>query len=433
MSDADELDVIVVGAGLAGLSCAWKTASAGLATAVLERGDVPGGKNLTGGRLYLDPVRELCGDLLEGAPFERRVVSEALVLTDDDASVTVRLDGADDRSAAGSVTVLRARLDQHLADRLAEKDAFALPEQKVDELLRDQSGRVVGVRVGPEELRAKVIVAADGGLSFLAEQAGLRPRRPSHNYAVGVKELVKLDSATIDQRFNVAPGDGAARLYLGRVTRGLPGGGFLYTNAESISLGLVVHVEALQRWGGDDKLWELVEAFKQRPDVAPLLAGGETVEYGAHIIPEGGLGALPHGFGVPGLLLAGDAAGLVLNTGVTVRGMDLALASGALAGKAITASFEGGFDAAGCLSRYERALDESFALEQLRAHRRAPDLLGIERLYDRYPRGAVQVAGELFGVGPDGGSLSIGKAMKRLRQDVLGLRGLLDLWKLYKT
>lgn len=433
MTDSDELDVIVVGAGLAGLSCAWQTASAGLMTAVLERGDVPGGKNLTGGRLYLDPVQQLCGDLLEGAPFERRVVSEALVLTDDDASVTVRLDGADERAAAGSVTVLRAKLDQHLAEKLAEKDAFALPEQRAEELLRDDSGAVVGVKVGAEELRAKVVVAADGGLSFLAEQAGLRKTRPAHNYAVGVKEIVKLDTETIDQRFNVSPGDGAARLYLGRVTRGLAGGGFLYTNSDTLSLGLVVHVEALQQWGGDDKLWELLEAFKERPDVAPLIAGGETVEYGAHIIPEGGLGALPFSFGIPGLLLVGDAAGLVLNTGVTVRGMDLALVSGALAGRCIARSFADGFDAASCLSRYEQVLDESFAMDQLRAHRRAPELLGLARLYDRYPRGAVQVAGELFGVGPDGGSLSIGKAMKKLRKDVLGFRGLLDLWKLYKT
>jgi electron transfer flavoprotein-quinone oxidoreductase len=433
MTEAEELDVIVVGAGLAGLSCAWQTASAGLTTAVLERGDVPGGKNLSGGRLYLDPVQDLCGDLLEGAPFERRVVSEAIVLTDDDAGVTIRVDGADDRERAGSVTVLRAKLDQHLAEKLAEKDAFALPEQKAEELLRDDSGRVVGVEVGGEELRAKVVVAADGGLSFLAERAGLRAERTARDYAVGIKEIIGLDAATIEARFNVAPGEGAARLYLGRVTRGLPGGGFLYTNTTSLSLGLVVHVEGLQRWGGDDKLWELLEAFKARPEIAPLVDGGETLEYGAHIVPEGGFGALPSAFGIPGLLLVGDAAGLVLNTGVTVRGMDLALVSGALAGRAIAENASGELDPEGCLASYQRALAKSFALEQLRRHRRAPELLALERLYERYPRGAVQVAGELFGVGPDGGSLSIGKAMKKLRKDVLGLRGLLDLWKLYRT
>lgn len=432
MSDSGELDVLVVGAGLAGLSCAWQTASAGLTTAVLERGDVAGGKNLTGGRLYLGPVRELCGELLEGAPFERRVVSEALVLTDDEASVTIRLDAPDD-DATASVTVLRARLDQHLADRLAEKDSFVLSEQRADELLREEDGSVVGVRVGPEELRAKLVVAADGGLSFLAEQAGLRRERSARNYAVGIKELVQLDTATVEQRFNVAPGQGAARLYLGRVTRGLAGGGFLYTNAESLSLGLVVHVAKLQQWPGDDKLWELLEVFKQRPDIAPLVEGGKTVEYGAHIIPEGGLHALPFTFGVPGLLLVGDAAGLVLNTGITVRGMDLALASGAIAGRCIARSFDEGFDAATCLARYELALDESFAMEQLRAHKRAPGLLDLDRLYDRYPRGAVQVAEQLFGVGAKGGSVSIGGAMKKLRKDVLGFRGLLDLWKLYKT
>jgi electron transfer flavoprotein-quinone oxidoreductase len=430
MGSSDELDVIVVGAGLAGLACAWKTAAAGLSTAVLERGDVAGGKNLSGGRLYLDPVQDLCGDLLEGAPFEREVASEALVLTDDDASVTILIDGSD---SGRSVTVLRATLDQHLADKLAEQEAFVLPEQKADELLRDGDGRVNGVRVGPEELRSRVVVAADGGLSFIAEQAGLRTARPASGYAVGVKELIELDAETIEQRFNVGPGQGAARLYLGEITRGLPGGGFLYTNSKSISLGLVVHVAALRGWRSDEQLSELVEAFKQRPEVAPLIAGGKTVEYGAHIIPEGGHGALPARFGLPGLLLAGDAAGLVLNTGVTVRGMDLALASGAIAGQCIAEAFEGGFDGAACLASYERSLGQSFVLEQLRAHRKAPELLAMERLYDRYPGGAVQVARALFAVGPDGKSLSVGGAMKRMRKDVLGLRGLLDLWKLYRT
>ncbi len=91
MSDDGQLDVVVVGGGVAGLACAHELAGAGLEVAVCERGDVAGAKNLTGGRLYLAPLREMCGELLEGAPFERSVVAESIVLTGEQGAVTFRL------------------------------------------------------------------------------------------------------------------------------------------------------------------------------------------------------------------------------------------------------------------------------------------------------------------------------------------------------
>jgi len=418
----------VVGAGPAGLSCAFKAAAAGLQVAVVERGDVAGAKNLSGGRLYLEPLRELCPDLLEGAPFERPVVSESIVLADERASAAFRLDDEPAEGPPGSVTVLRAGFDRHLADRATEKGAFVMGEQRAERLLVED-GAAVGVQVGPEELRAGAVVAADGVLSFLAEQAGLRTERRCESFGVGIKETIDLDAHAIEERFNLAPGQGASRLYVGHVTRGMPGGAFLYTNASSLSLGLVVGVGALGGWSSEEKLWELLERFKERPDVAPLIAGGRTVEYGAHMIPEGGYPDLPRP-GIPGLLLAGDAAGLVLNTGITIRGMDLAMASGVLAARAIVEAKEAGEDRSGALARYERALSGSFVVEEMKAHRRAPEVLSIGRLYQKYPSEVVRLARDVLSVDRSGRSLSMSAAFKRLRRQVLGWRGYRDLWRL---
>ena len=102
MGDGDALDLIVIGAGPAGLACAWEAASAGLQVAVLERGDVAGAKNLSGGRLYLEPLRGLCGPLLEGAPLERSVVSESIALAGDTDGASFLFVNKDARSVANS-------------------------------------------------------------------------------------------------------------------------------------------------------------------------------------------------------------------------------------------------------------------------------------------------------------------------------------------
>ncbi len=427
MGQEDRLDVVVVGAGLSGLACADALASAGLQVAVLERGDAAGAKNLSGGRLYLEPVRELCGELLDGAPFERQVVSESVVLCGADSALSLRLDQA---RAPESVTVLRARLDKFLAERVGGRGALMLYQQRADSLVRGAADRVCGVKVGGEELPARLVVAADGALSFLAQEAGLRSKRPPEDYAVGIKEIVRLEAPTIEARFGLAPGQGAARLYLGEVTRGLAGGGFLYTNRDSISLGLVIQLRQLADRQSQEKLCELLEGFKQRPEIAPLVAGGATVEYGAHLVPEGGYRRLPE-LGAPGLLPVGDAAGLVLNAGFTVRGMDLALASGALAGRAIASAFaEGKEDEV--TERYRTALSESFVLRELRKRRRAPRALAADNLYLRYPQRAAEACKRLFAVGADGATASPRDAFRKLKKEALSFRGLRDLWRLWR-
>src|SRR5512138_3105294 len=87
---ADKVDVVVIGAGLAGLAAAYHLAAAGIETIVVERGDYPGSKNVTGGRLYLEPVRPYFPTAFwNEAPFERAVVKERLSVMAEQASTTV--------------------------------------------------------------------------------------------------------------------------------------------------------------------------------------------------------------------------------------------------------------------------------------------------------------------------------------------------------
>jgi len=202
----EKVEVVVVGGGLAGLAAAYVLAEAGVEVLVVERGDYSGAKNVSGGRLYLEPVRPYLPDLWDGAPFERRVVKERLTMMAPESSLTVELNGSRFRGPPPhSVTVLRATFDQWLAERVGEKGALVIPGYQVDDVLM-QDGRVVGIRSGDAELQADVVVAADGVLSFTAERAGLRRRHDPQNLAVGVKEVIELPEETIQDRFGLQAG-----------------------------------------------------------------------------------------------------------------------------------------------------------------------------------------------------------------------------------
>jgi len=157
-------------------------------------------------------------------------------------------------------------------------------KSEVDDVIVE-NGAVKGVRAGGEELRANVVIACDGVLSFVAEKAGLRKDLQPRHYAVGIKEVIELDRTTIENRFNLEGGEGAARLFMGDVTAGMFGGGFLYTNRESISLGLVISIEDLSENPGEITAPELLDRFKQRPEIAGLVRGGETAyDTGVYIV-----------------------------------------------------------------------------------------------------------------------------------------------------
>ncbi len=417
----DRFNAIIVGGGLSGLAAAYTLAEAGQEVLLLERGDYSGAKNVTGGRMYVNPVRDLFPDLWKKAPFERGIAHEEICIMAEDSSLLVRYSGkkfAEEPYQSYSVT--RARFDKYFAKQAERKGANIVTKTRVDSLIW-KDGKVDGVMAGGDELRADVVIACDGVLSLLAEQAGLRKPGTADHHAVGFKEIIELDQEVLESRFNLTDDQGVARLYMGNVTKGKFGGGFLYTNKSSISLGIVVGIEALMNEEPFVPAHEMLEQFKQRPEVASLIAGGQVAEYSAHVIPEGGYKHLTKLYG-NGMLVCGDAAGFSINSGVTVRGMEYAMASGYYAAQAVlTAKERGDFSEYG-LSAYEKLLGESFVLKDFKTFKDVPEAMNHKRLFTYYPELAAKVMGGLYEI-PNG-------PKDRVAPTVKGMLGFKDIWEI---
>jgi len=140
-----------------------------------------------------------------------------------------------------------------------------------------------------------------------------------------------------------------------------------------------------------------MEDFKARPEIACLIRGGATVEYAAHLIPEGGCKGL-HPLHGNGILVAGDAAGLALNMGFTVRGMEYALASGHYAAQTVLkARSKGSFDAK-TLWEYEHLLQESFVLKDFQNFQETAAFVNNPRFFRHYPELKGNILREIYDV-----------------------------------
>jgi electron transfer flavoprotein-quinone oxidoreductase len=246
-----------------------------------------------------------------------------------------------------------------------------------------RNGQVAGVTIlGRDgEIKAPVVVAADGVLSFIAKKAGLR--QPTFNVgqmAVGVKALIDMPREMIDERFGLIRDQGFANEFVG-CTGGVRGGGFLYTNYDSISIGLVFHLGSLRTSGKTP--YDLLNSFLEQPQVAKMVCGGRLQEYSAHVIPEGGYDMIPELVG-NGVLVTGDAAALCNATGLNLEGINLASHSGILAGKAVVAAHQASDFSKRGLEEYRRLMNDSYVLKDLKQCRKAPHMLHNDRIYNEY-------------------------------------------------
>jgi len=420
---AKYFDVIIAGAGPAGSLAALKLARAGCNVCLLERGKYPGAKNMFGGLLHNTPVlNELLPDFAERAPLERHVYKKALVFMTPASAVSLSFDNEDfDEPPYNGYTVFRPAFDKWLAAEAVKAGALLLCECTAGDLVR-KDGRIAGVTVkGREgELRANIVIAADGVLSFLSQKAGLRNDLKVADIGVGVKLLLGLPEETINERFHLVRDQGADISFLG-AAGDMHGGGFLYTNRESVSVGLVVHLESLKASGRTP--YDALNDFLQHPQVRKLVKGGTPLEYSAHLIPEGGFNAVPPVF-TDGFMAAGDAAALCYTNGINLEGINLAMTSGVLAAETAIKAIESGDYSAGSLSLYKKKLDASFVIKDMKTFKNAAGMMRLERLFQTYPQVLAAIMSKLYRV--DGAPRS--KLLKLARKEALkevGLAGLL--------
>lgn len=420
-----DFDAIVVGAGCAGTVAAYELARAGKSVLMVERGNYAGAKNMTGGRIYSHALKAVFPDFEQEAPLERRIVHERISLMAPDANFTIDF-SSEQMLAEGSdsYAVLRGPFDQWLASKAEDAGAETIYGIAVEELLKDASGRVTGIRAGEDEITADVVVLCDGVNSLLSEQAVGAKRPPASGVAVGIKEVIELPAGTITDRVLTASDDeGAAWLFAGDATKGTFGGGFMYTNRDSISLGIVAGIEATMT-KGRAPVYQMLEDLKNHPAVAPLIRGGKVVEHSGHMVPEGGINIMPELTG-DGVMLAGESAMMCINLGYQVRGMDFAVAAGMHAGREAARALDAGDTSKAGLAGYVRALEDSFVMKDLRQFGKVPAFMeGFDRMFDGYPQMVRDMMNGMFVV--DGTPVP---PMRKSMMPILKQAGLVNLLK----
>jgi electron transfer flavoprotein-quinone oxidoreductase len=381
---AEQVDVVVVGAGPAGAAAALAVARAGRSTVLVERGAFPGAKNMYGGVIYGRVLDDVVPNWWERVPVQRWVVRRATMVMTPSQAVTIDVrTEAWGQAPYNGMTAYRADFDSWLAAEAVAAGARLVTSTVATGLRRDGAGRVAGIHTDrPDgDVEAQVVIACDGVNSFLARDAGLAPPAEASHYTLGVKEVLALPAPVIEERFGLGPDQGLDVEVVG-CTRGIPGGGFLYTNRDTVSIGVVVSVTGLAAAGVRPE--ELIADFKAHPAIAPSLKGATLEEYAAHLIHEGGYDALPALAG-DGLLVAGDAAGLTLAAGIWLEGVNFAIGSGLAAGQAAAAAVASGDVSATGLAPYRKTLETNFVLRDHRRLRAAPHLILSDRMQRQYP------------------------------------------------
>lgn len=389
-------EVVIVGGGLAGLTAAYALAREGVAVLVVERGEYPGAKNLFGGALHIGLWRSHFPELWEAMPLERQVRRHVFTMTSGSSQTSLQWETEQDEPGGGSYTVLRPRFDRWLGGEARRAGAQVLPSALVQEVVYDK-GRLKGVRVDRAQgvIPARAVVLAEGVNGGLASRLGLGSAFGPGTLSLGIKQVLALPEPVVDERFNGRGGRGSAHWFFGSCLEGRAGGGFLYTNRDTLSLGVVLPLEELSR--SPRTAPEIMLRYKESSPVQDLIAGARPREYGAHLIPQGAAVA-PRSLVGEGVLVVGDAAGLVLNTGFKIRGGDLAGASGLAAARALLAARKNNDYSRRGLAGYLRHLQELQVAGLLDRLAQVPKLLKNPRLYQQYPQLVCQVMQRLCGV-----------------------------------
>ncbi len=365
----EQFDVAIVGAGPAGSSAAAVLAEKGVKTIILERGEYPGAKNMSGGVLYGRELARVVPDFAEkNCPVERNIVASQIWYLSKDAgyAAAFRSRAFQEEAKFNAFTVGRAKFDRWFAGQARQRGALVVPATVATDLLRDGDGRVIGVMTDrPDgEVHARAVLLADGVNSPLAARCGFRPEVKPEQVALAVKDVVELSEETINERFNVEGGSGVTIEILGAITKGMDGIGVIYTNKTSLSVCIGANLSDLAKQKA--RPYEMLEEMKEHPMIAPLVKGGKSREYMAHWLPEAGYDAIPRLYG-DGWLIAGDS-GMLFNA-LHREGSNMAMTSGRLAAETLREALEKGDFTRKGLAGYAARLEASYVMPDMRKYR----------------------------------------------------------------
>jgi electron transfer flavoprotein-quinone oxidoreductase len=389
-------DCIVVGAGPAGSAAALQLARDGLDVVIFERGKRPGEKNVMSGVLVTCKLHALVPDFRQRAPLQRCVTEEIVCILGEDE--VLRLPTLRNYRRLSydhpAFTVFRSEFDAWFAQEAVNAGAELIPATLVEDLIRE-NGRVAGVHTRRGDLRARVVIGADGVNSTVAEKSGLRSPPQPAEVSLIMRQVLDLPAEQIEERFALQPGEGVI-LQFGGLVSGPTGHRKayyteLYTNRDSLSLTAEAPLDVLQACGV--AAYDVLAARERHPYIARLIQGAKLREYQAHLIPWGGVDDLSCLYG-DGVLLAGDAGKFTTPEGV---GSWPAMASGAAAARAVKHACEVGDFSKTTLAVYRDFLEEEGLTEVQREARQAWQREGwYEKIRRRYPDHLIRIARRYF-------------------------------------
>jgi electron-transferring-flavoprotein dehydrogenase len=386
VDDRIEVGVAIVGGGPAGLACANKlmqlledepelTEKLGeVPVAVIEKGKVAGAHLLSGANVDPSAMTRLFPDMDPGEwpSVYQEVTKDATYFLTPSKAFPVKVGlvagpPPPNFRKEGTYTMSVAKLGRFLAEKAEEAGVYILAETAADKLLVED--RIVrGVRSGDrgrgkegEELGnfepgsdvvAKATVLAEGTIGHLTYAAydyfNMREGSDPQAWELGVKEIWEVPKP-LDRVIH---------------TLGWPlrwgakykeaGGSFIYPMGEDkVCFGLVV---GLDYTDATFSVHDELQRFKQHPFIAKIIEGGKRVGWGAKTIPSGGYWALPKRFSVPGMLVAGDNAGMV--NIAELAGVHYAMHAGMYAAEAIVESLKKDIDSVN-FSSYDEKIRNS--------------------------------------------------------------------------
>ena len=276
----EKYDVAIIGGGSTGLAALQQLSKLGKQAILLEAGTKIGSKNLSGGILYskkpkkgtVTNVDELYDNFLEEAPYERKITKYILHSTSKDKEYSMDLTEAHDYQANFGCSVLMNKLNSWFAKQAVESaekvGGGIIPGVHVKSISWDGQKAIIQTDE-LDEFEVKAIIAADGVNSEVADIVGARPKFSPTQLYQGVKVIVKLPEEIIEERFGVNSDEGAAHLFAGDVTLNHIGGGFLYTNRDTLSLGAVYHFDSQLR--NPTEPYGLIDAMIKNPLVSEFI------------------------------------------------------------------------------------------------------------------------------------------------------------------